>query len=396
MGVFFVDQVKSLNSLSSLRNFKVFAKNEAGRSVKVLRIDRGGEFNSKEFPDFCESNDIKRQLTAAYTPQQNGVFEKRNCTIMNMVRSLISKSGLPKEFWPEAVNWSVHILNRSPTSPLLDMMLEETWSGCRPAVDYLRIFGCIAYAHVPDQKKSKLDDKGEKCTFLGVSDKSKAYNLFNPLTKKAIMSCDVMFDEASTRSWIEKFGRQILVDFENGEDLTVQNSEDQTQQIRGLTLADLEVSRQTAKESLPAKVELSIGGSLPPTPELEYRTSSQPQRKKRRPAWLEDYEVTNLPQDDVPVTHFALFIDCDPLIYGEAVKEEKWQKAMAKEIGSIERNQTWELTDLPEGYKTIGVKWIYKTKRKENGEVDKFKARLVAKGYKQEFDIDYQEVFVSA
>ncbi|GKV38841.1 hypothetical protein SLEP1_g46706 [Rubroshorea leprosula] len=66
---------------------------------------------------------------------------------------------------------------------------------------------------------------------------------------------------------------------------------------------------------------------------------------------------------------------------------------MAEEIGSIERNQTWELTDLPERHKTIGVKWIYKTKLKENGAVDKFKARLVAKGYKQEFGIDYQEVF---
>ncbi|GKV32451.1 hypothetical protein SLEP1_g41060 [Rubroshorea leprosula] len=66
---------------------------------------------------------------------------------------------------------------------------------------------------------------------------------------------------------------------------------------------------------------------------------------------------------------------------------------MAEEISSIERNQTWELTDLLEGHKTIGVKWIYKTKLKENREVDKFKACLVAKGYKQEFGIDYQEVF---
>ncbi|GLU00272.1 hypothetical protein SLE2022_176510 [Rubroshorea leprosula] len=378
-------QTKS-EALAAFKNFKVLAENEVGRSIKVLRTDRGGEFNSKEFADFCESNGIKRQLTAAYTPQQNGVCERRNRTIMNMVRSLMSKSGLPKEFWPEAVNWSVHILNRSPTSPLPDLTPEEAWNGRRPAVDYFRIFGCIAYAHVPDQKRSKLDDKGEKCIFLGVSDQSKAYRLYNPLTKKVIISRDVGFDEASTWSWTEKSGQQIPADFENGEDLTVQNSE-------GQTSADLEVSRQIAEESLPTEVEFSTGGSLPTTPELESGTSSGPQRKKRRPAWLEDYEVTDLPQDDVPVNHFSLFVDCDPLTYEEAVKEEKWQKAMAEEIGSIERNQTWELTDLPEGHKTIGVKWIYKTKLKENGAVDKFKARLVAKGYKQEFGIDYQEVF---
>ncbi|GLT50492.1 hypothetical protein SLA2020_239750 [Shorea laevis] len=272
------------------------------------------------------------------------------------------------------------------------MTPEQAWSGCRPAVDYFRIFGCIAYAHVPDQKRSKLDDKGENCIFLSVSDQSKAYKLYNPITKKVIISRDVVFDEASTWSWTEKSGGQIPADFENGEDLTVQNSEGQTQQIGGLSSVDLEVSRQITEESLPAAAELSSGGSLPTTPELESGNSSRLQRKKRL-VWLEDYEVTDLPQDDVPATHFALFADCDPLTYEEAVKEEKWQKAMAKEIGSIERNQTWELTDLLEGHKTIGVKWIYKTKLKENGEVDKFKARLVAKGYKQEFGIDYQEVF---
>ncbi|GKU99221.1 hypothetical protein SLEP1_g12096 [Rubroshorea leprosula] len=279
----------------------------------------------------------------------------------------ICMSTLPKEFWPEAINWGVHILNRSPTSPLPDMMPEEAWSGHKPAIDYFRIFG--------------------------VSDQSKTYKLYNPLTKKVIISHDVVFDEASTWSWTEKFGQQIPENFENGKDMTVQNSEGQTQQTGGLTSADLKVSRQIAEKSLLVAVELSTGGSLPTTPELEFGTSSRPQYKKRRPTWLEDYEVTDLPQNDVPVTHFALFANCDPLTYEEVVKEEKWQKAMAEEIGSIERNQTWELTDFLEGHKTSGVKWIYKTKLKKNGKVDKFKARLVAKGYKQEFGIDYQEAF---
>ena len=66
---------------------------------------------------------------------------------------------------------------------------------------------------------------------------------------------------------------------------------------------------------------------------------------------------------------------------------------MDAEIESIEKNDTWELTDLPKGYKTIGVKWVYKTKLKDNGKVDKYKARLVAKGYKQKFGVDYLEVF---
>ncbi|GKV47061.1 hypothetical protein SLEP1_g53999 [Rubroshorea leprosula] len=81
------------------------------------------------------------------------------------------------------------------------------------------------------------------------------------------------------------------------------------------------------------------------------------------------------------------------LTFRDAVLESKWRKAMDEEIATIERNNSWELTELPKGKKTIGVKWVYKTKLKENGEVDKYKACLVAKGYKQEFGVDYQEVF---
>lgn len=95
-----------------------------------------------------------------------------------------------------------------------------------------------------------------------------------------------------------------------------------------------------------------------------------------------------------PFTHSALFSDCDPIDFEVAVKETKWKKVMDDEIAAIERNHTWELTDLPKGQKKIGVKWVYKTKLKENGKVDKYKARLVAKGYKQEFGVDYKEVFV--
>lgn len=124
-------------------------------------------------------------MTAAYTPQQNGVSERKNRTILNMVRSILTMSGVPKSFWPEALNWSVHILNRSPTFSVQNMTPQEAWNGRRPSVDYFRIFGCVAYARIPEEKRRKLDDKGEKCIFLGVSEQSKAYKLYNPITKKS-------------------------------------------------------------------------------------------------------------------------------------------------------------------------------------------------------------------
>lgn len=101
---------------------------------------------------------------------------------------------------------------------------------------------------------------------------------------------------------------------------------------------------------------------------------------------MEDYDVSGTQN---PITHFSLFVDYDTTSFENDVKEEKWCKAMNDEIDAFERNDTWELCDLPSEHKTIGVKWVFKTKFNEKGEVDKYKARLIAKGYKQKYGIDY-------
>ena len=106
-------------------------------------------------------------------------------------------------------------MKRSLTLDVQDMAPEEAWSRRTLAVDHFRIFGCIAYAFIPDVKRSKLDNKGEKCIFLGVSDHSKAYKLYNPITKKIVISCDVIFYEESTWSWSYSTTRQnIPADFD--------------------------------------------------------------------------------------------------------------------------------------------------------------------------------------
>ena len=121
-----------------------------------------------------------------------------------MVRSLLANGRFLTTFWPEAVNWSVHILNQSPEYADHYMTPEEAWSGRKPEVDHFRVFGWIAYAHVPNVLRKKLDDKGEKCVFLGVSETSKAYKLYNPITRNIKVSQDVEFDEESTWSWNNK------------------------------------------------------------------------------------------------------------------------------------------------------------------------------------------------
>ncbi|MCI00966.1 retrovirus-related pol polyprotein from transposon tnt 1-94, partial [Trifolium medium] len=95
----------------------------------------------------------------AYTPQQNGVSERKNKTLMNMVRSMLAGKCVPKRFWPEVVVWATYVINRSPTLSVKDITPEEAWSDLKPSVSYFKVFGCLAYVHVPDAQRKKLDPK---------------------------------------------------------------------------------------------------------------------------------------------------------------------------------------------------------------------------------------------
>jgi hypothetical protein len=366
--------VEKSETIEVFKRFKAKVEKETEKFIQCFRTDRGGEYTSNEFVDVCERSGIKRQLTAAYTPQQNGVSERRNRTIMNMVRSLLASKNMPKAFWPEAVKWSVYVLNRSPTFSVKNVTPEEVWSGQKPTVSHFRIFGCVAYAHIPDPKRMKLDDKGEKCVLLGVSEESKAYRLYNPITKRICISRDVVFDEHSSYDWesTDK-GNPMALELENN------------------GKADAEEDAHSGEG------ECESGSMDQVTETLLPETSETPIHSmhisRRKPAWMIDYTSGEELADEDSLAHLALFAESDPITFDEAIKDSKWRKAMDAEIEAIERNHTWELAELPEGEKTVGVKWIYRTKLNERGEVDKFKARLVAKGYTQRYGIDYSEVF---
>jgi transposase InsO family protein len=173
-----------------------------------------GEFTSCEFNEYCKNNGIKRQLTTAYTPQQNGVAERKNRTIMNMVRCLLSEKDIPKTFWPEAVNWTVYVLNRCPTLSVKNITPEEAWSGVKPSVDHFRIFGSVAHVHIPDARRTKLEDKSYMCILLGVSEESKGYRLYDPISNKIVISRDVVFEEDKKWEWDKSYEEHIILDLE--------------------------------------------------------------------------------------------------------------------------------------------------------------------------------------
>lgn len=180
--------------------FKSFVEKQTGMFIKCLRTDKGGEYNSGEFKEYCRDHGIKRQLTTAYTPQQNGVAERKNRSIMNMVRTVLTEKEIPKTFWPDAVQWKNHVLNRSPTSAVKDMTPEEGWSGRKPSVEHFS-FGCIGHVHISDVKRTKLDDKSVKCVLLGFSNESKGYKMYDPIEKKPHINRDVVFEEDKLWKW---------------------------------------------------------------------------------------------------------------------------------------------------------------------------------------------------
>ena len=154
--------------------FKAWIENQSGCKIQVVRSDNGKEYTSNQFNFFCEEAGIEHQLTAPYTPQQNGVNERENRTIMEMARCMMHEKGLPKRFWAEAANTAVFLLNRLPTKAMQGKTPFEAWYGYKPFVQNFKVFGCICFTHVPKVKRDKLDKKAEVGICIGYSTTSKA------------------------------------------------------------------------------------------------------------------------------------------------------------------------------------------------------------------------------
>ncbi|KAL5582111.1 hypothetical protein UlMin_014553 [Ulmus minor] len=172
-----------------------------------------GKQHRQPFPfgKLCEDEGVQHQLTVGYTLEQNGVSERKNITVMETARAMLMEKGLLKTFWAEAVYTTVYLLNRCLTNSVKDKTPVEAWSGRKSSAKHLRVFSCICYTHIPQEKRSKLDGKTEKGIFLGYSTQSKGYRVYSLRTKKLIISMDVQFDEDMMYNWeTEKIERKSI------------------------------------------------------------------------------------------------------------------------------------------------------------------------------------------
>ena len=185
-------------ALEQFVRYKAWAERYTGFSINTLRTDGGGEYIHDQFNRYLLTMGIERQVTVARTPQQNGVAERANRTIMEAARAMLHAAGLPLSFWEYAVMAAVYLRNRSPTKALTDATPYEAWRGDKPDLSHLRVFGCRAYMHVDKTKRSKLQPGRSRWCSWGTQPKprrgscttrSAARRRTCPVTSRAMRVC---------------------------------------------------------------------------------------------------------------------------------------------------------------------------------------------------------------
>ena len=415
--------------------WKALVENSSGRRVRGIRTDNGGEYTSNQFQKYLLSEGIRHERTVPKTPEQNGVAERMNRTLIETVRSMLASARLPHRFWAEALSTAVYLRNRSPTRTLEDMTPFEAWTNKKPVVRHFRVFGCDAYVHVPKDERKKLDPKTNRCVLVGYGETTKAYRLYDPESGKIIFSRDVVFNENSvggvgsggtgnggvgsggtgnggvssggTGNGGVGSGGTGNGGVGNGGTGGVGSGgagnggvgngdtgnggvgsgglgsgelceEDSSRDI------DLEFSSDDMQSEIPLTEthiddmeEDGVSGESP-SPQPTVRRSMRQRQAPDYFGWGANIAIQE--------PHSVEEVLSTP-------EKAHWLDAMEKEIKSLKENDVWDLVELPAGRTAVGSKWVFKVKTDEDGKVERYKARLVAQGFTQKFGSDYDETF---
>ena len=335
--------------------FKNMIENELDAKIKNLRSDNGGEYVSKQFSDFLESNGIKRQLTMAKTPQQNAISERLNRTLLESCRTMLKDACLPKKFWAEAMNTAIYIRNRTYRK-ISDKTPYEIIRNKKPDVGKFRVFGCRSYCHIPKDERSKLDSTAILCMFLGYCTNRSGYRLYDFNKAKIVFSRDVIFDESIV-------GIPIL-DQTSSEPITFNDFKiNEIASVPDNNLNDVAESDSESNINVQSREVIA--------------ESRYPTRVRKAPDFYG--ERTSFVSDNFEPKSFDQAVNCRD--------SQQWIDAMKTELDNLKRNNVFDLVDLPEGKNLIKSKLVYKIKP------DKYKARLVAQGFSQVWGVDYNETF---
>jgi len=424
---------------------------ELGKPLKEFHSDGGGEFRSTKLLNYFKSKGIKVTFTNKGTPQHNSIVERDNRTINEMATSVLHHGKLPQLFWAEAVQISVYIRNRClTTGNKTSKTPQEVWSGVKPNVEHIKVFGCNAYVHVQKtDRDNKFSAKAKSAVFLGYSSEKLGYRLLDLESKKIITSRDVIFDENKfdlALKFAENLGKNEVVNLENihvmadksdteepSAAVTVSNSVSIANPVAPVIQNDVREEKKAIEpiklnhaesnnnfnenydsdglsdiESVPAEDNKSEPGAavtsnaVNPGKKFMYPTKPEDAiiegTRNRKPNYDPNIPYFSGNPSALLGYAFSATILEEPQTFEEAITcedKDKWKEAMDLEFNSLMKNSTWTLTELPTqtDCKAIGSKWVYKKKLKSDGTVERYKARLVAQGFAQREGIDYNETF---
>ncbi|WVZ02011.1 hypothetical protein V8G54_022817 [Vigna mungo] len=286
--------------------FCCMAERQSGHQVKIIRTDGGGKFNSIDMSVYCADKGIKHEVTVPYTPQHNGLAERRNRMILDMVRCMIKGKGLPKFIWCEAVATAIYILNRCPTKALSDSTPEEMWSKTKPDVRHLKVFGSIYYKHIPSERRKKLDNRSEVLILVGYHPTG-AYRMFDPVKHQVVIGRDIIIDEAATYKWKED---EVVPTQGSGNVITIWTGENRLEEII------------TEAVTVDGDTRRSQRTRFPSTRLNNYELFS-------------DGDVTD--SDDI--VQCALFTGAELLTLEQAIEIKEWRDAMQEELTAIDHRR---------------------------------------------------------
>lgn len=373
-----------------LEVFITEVERQLDRKVKIVRSDRGGEYYGRydelgqhpgPFAKLLEKRGICAEYTMPGTPQQNGVAERRNRTLMDMVRSMLSYSTVPISLWSEALKTAMYILNRVP-SKAVPTTPYELWTGRKPSLRHLHVWGCPAEARIYNPNEKKLDSRTISGYFIGYPSKSKGYRFYCPNHSTRIVETgnakflengESSGNSESRKAEIEEVRVDIIPPYLSRDNVVTQ------------PVQQVEENEQLTDSPHHEDIPIDDVNVEPPQPVALRRS-----QRERRSAITDDY-VVYLQESD-----FDIGIQNDPVSYSQAINSkdsDKWIDAMNEELKSMDHNDVWDLVELPNDSKKVGCKWVFKTKRDAKGNIERFKARLVAKGFTQKEGIDYRETF---
>lgn len=358
------------DTYEKFKDYEKLVSNKFGRPMKILRSDNGLEFCNRKMNEYLTTYGIKKENTAPFTPQQNGKVERDNRTISESARTMIHAKNLPLSLWAEAVNTAVYILNRTVSASGVATPY-EMWTGKKPNIKHLRIFGSDAFVHVPKQFTKKMDLRAKKMILVGYSGDSENYRMYDPITKQVKVSRDVTF--------FEQVGKTFTVQEEMEEDATVlpksyenTNDEDACQTVDVISQNDIHQQSEKGGED---NSEVQRKATIQETPRT-LRVRAEIRRPKRYEGDVAEYIVPNT--------------------YEEAINGEdtvRWGQAIEEELRTHEINHTWSIVSRTPKMETIDSKWVFKIKDDTEKGTQLYKARLCARGFMQRRGIDYTETF---